>query len=309
MDWTPDTMDKTTEARSRQRSEGRQDQRLDKTIRQKAMAETSTAKMVRNRLLIATVPFILIGCSSSQTSRHQEQMQSLQKEVSILQKQMEIVTKLDKAGVNLAKRKGCEDEASFILLRTIYNCSEMNYAAGLLDVGLTPNDAAIWSSVLAIANGYSEVDNESHGSLFGAVRGAIQGKSFRENADPKSVIAAIRRLPGSNLKDFYAMLADTEAGRRTALSRQKVPATATATEKPTEAKPQALRSEEQGNADEASPRPEYCQGLSTADCTAMKRIEQKLTGNKKPTWEGREFQENQRKAWAECKKDPTLSGC
>ncbi len=33
------------------------------------------------------------------------------------------------------------------------------------------------------------------------------------------------------------------------------------------------------------------------------------TAKQEPTWSGRQFEENQRQAWAECKTNPSAAGC
>jgi hypothetical protein len=263
-----------------------------------------------NRIFLWVGPIAILCAFFIYADTTQKQIRKLQHESQIQRKQLDAVNEVDGASVYTARGEGkdaCAEEKSFLIIRTMIGCSQMYYAKGLQNIGLKEDDAAIWSAVLSLANAYRHFGIDE--GVQSAVRGAIQNETFRREADPSKVMKAIRKLPGKDPASFYADLARTSAGKYTGLSLTKPKEAQTKpsgdAEKTRQADPINAGSK---TASEVKPT-NYCDGLSERDCDAMRRIEAKVTGEQQPSWEGEEYRENRRKAWSECKKDPTLSGC
>ena len=182
---------------------------------------------IKTLIMAVALLFAMTGCADEKVRQLKNEKQKLENKVSLLEQQMNSVKEIDKAAVKTTGEMGCGDEKSFILLRTRINCTRMQYAAGFKNFGLSLDDSAIWAEVLAVANAYSDIDEKNLGSVFEAVRGAVDGETFRKKADPHKVLIAIRQLPGTNTKDFYAILADTATGKTTILSRNSAQKEAT----------------------------------------------------------------------------------
>jgi len=174
---------------------------------------------LKNLIISAVLATVTAGCYYGRPEQA-EKVKRLENEITLLRKQMDAVRKVDQTSVGIGKnRKGCSDEESYIILRTVLNCSRMYYAKGLQEQGFSEDDSAIWAEILAVANAYRYHNTKELGSLHEAVRGAVEGEDFRKNADPYKVLKSIRELPGKNPKDFYEVLVDTAAGEKTVISR------------------------------------------------------------------------------------------